>query len=106
MKGLRLGAVVLLDALGFKGIWNRVNPKVVLSQLKKLKREGLRLVGDDRNGVLLCDYTFEHSVKCISDTIIVAVTIRGSALPAYPERPVHRAMLSAALIASHLMDSA
>ena len=106
MKGLRLGAVVLLDALGFKGIWNRVNPRLVINQLKKLKREGLRLVGDNRSGVLLQDDTFEHSVRCISDSIIIAVTIRGSALPAYPERPVHRAMLSAALIASHLTYSA
>lgn len=106
MKGLRLGAVVLLDALGFKGIWNRFEPKVVLDQLKKLKREGLRLVGDNRAGVLLLDETFEHSVRCISDTIIVAVTIRGSASPGYPDRLVHRAMLSAVLIASHLMDSA
>src|SRR5262245_6555744 len=106
MKGLRLGAVVLLDALGFKGIWNRVNPKVVVSQLKKLKREGLRLIGDDRTGVLLLDDTFEHSVKCVSDTIIIAVAIKGSAQRRYPERPVHRAMLSATLIASHLMYSA
>lgn len=106
MKGLRLGAVVLLDALGFKGIWNRVNPKIVIHQLKKLKREGLDLLGNDHSGVLLQDDTFEHSVRCISDTIIVAVTIRGSALPGYPDRPVHRAMLSAALIASHLTNSA
>jgi hypothetical protein len=106
MRGLRLGAVVLLDALGFKGIWNRVDPKVVISQLKRLKREGLNLLGNDRNGVLLRDYTFEHTVRCISDTIIIAVTIRGSGLPGYPERPVHRAMLSAALIASHLTYSA
>lgn len=103
---MRLGAVVLLDALGFKGIWNRFKPKVVLDQLKKLKREGLRLVGYDRAGVLLLDKTFEHSVRCISDTIIVAVTIRGSASPGYPDRLVHRAMLSAVLIASQLMDSA
>jgi hypothetical protein len=106
MRGLRLGAVVLLDALGFKGIWNRFDPKVVIEQLKKLKREGLRLVGDNRTGVLLLDETFEHTVRCISDTIIVAVTIRGSASPGYPDRLVHRAMLSAVLIASHLMDSA
>lgn len=106
MKGLRLGAVVLLDALGFKGIWNRFESKVVLDQLKKLKREGLHLLGNDHAGVLLLDHSLEHRVKCVSDTIIVAVTIRGSALPEYPERPVHRAMLSAALIASHLMRSA
>jgi hypothetical protein len=78
----------------------------VFDQLKKLKRQGLRLVGDNRAGVLLLDETFEHSVRCISDTIIVAVTIRGSASPGYPDRLVHRAMLSAVLIASHLMDSA
>ena len=45
MKGLRLGAVALLDARGSKGIWNKVSPKAVVSQLKKLKREGLHLIG-------------------------------------------------------------
>jgi len=106
MKGLRLGAVVLLDALGFKGIWNRTDPKSVLRQLKSLKREGQNLQGIDRSGVLLQADALDHRVRCISDTIIVAVTLRDSAIGHYPERPIYRAMLSAALIASHMMGFA
>jgi hypothetical protein len=35
---MRHGAVVMLDALGFKGIWERVDPETLLEKLRALKR--------------------------------------------------------------------
>jgi hypothetical protein len=106
MKGLRLGAVVLLDALGFKGIWNRMDSNDVLRQLKRIKREGLNLQGDDHGGVLMRADAFDHRVKCISDTIIVVVTVRGSSSETFPERPLYGTMLAAVWIASSMVDFA
>jgi hypothetical protein len=106
MKGLRLGAVVLLDALGFKGIWNRMNSNDVLRQLKRIKREGLNLQGNDHGGVLMRADAFDHRVRCISDTIIVVVTVRGSVSETFPERPVYGTMLAAVWIAASMIDFA
>jgi hypothetical protein len=36
MTGLRRGAIVFLDVLGFKGIWNRVPPGDVLGKMRRL----------------------------------------------------------------------
>lgn len=103
MKGLKLGAIVFLDALGFKGIWTRQNPISVLQQLKSLRRKGLSLRGQKRHGVLLDDPGLLHHVRCVSDTIMVAVTLTRSNIR---ERYLYRAILSALLIASNIMDDA
>ncbi len=103
MKGLKFGAIVFLDALGFKGIWSREDPIFVLQQLKSLRRKGLSLRGRARHGVLLNDAGLLHHIRCVSDTIMVAVTLTQSN---FPERGLYRAMLSASLIASNLIDDA
>jgi hypothetical protein len=40
--GMRNGALVIMDALGYKGIWQRkeckADPRIVLRKLRKLKR--------------------------------------------------------------------
>lgn len=103
MKELRFGAIVFLDALGFKGIWSRQNPISVLQQLKSLRRKGLSLRGRARHGALLNDPGLLHHVRCVSDTIMVAVTLTRSNIP---QRYLYRAMLSASLIASNMIDDA
>jgi len=103
MRGLKLGAIAFLDALGFKGIWTREDPMAVLQQLKNLRRNGLSLQGRDRDGVLLNDQSLTQRVRCVSDIIMVAVTLRRSDTP---ERYLYRAMLSASLIASSMIDDA
>jgi hypothetical protein len=103
MKRLKFGAIVFLDALGFKGIWSRQDPISVLQQLKSLRHNGLSLRGRARDGVLLNDPRLLHHVICVSDTIMIAVTLTRSNIP---RRYLYRAMLSASLIASTMIDNA
>jgi hypothetical protein len=100
MRRLDLGVIVILDALGFKGIWAREDAKRVLDRMKSLRREALKLQGRDRSGVLLSDSGLRHRVRCMSDTIVVTVVVKG---PKAPKRALYRAMLSASLIAGNIM---
>jgi hypothetical protein len=100
MRRLDLGVVVILDALGFKGIWAREDAKKVLDRMKSLRREALKLQGRDRSGVLLSDSGLRHRVRCMSDTIVVTVVAKG---PKAPKRALYRAMLSASMIAGNIM---
>jgi hypothetical protein len=103
MRGLNLGVVVILDALGFKGIWAREDARRVLKHMKSLRREAHKLQGRDRSGVLLSDHGFRHRVRCMSDTIVVTVVVKG---PKAPQRALYRAMLSASMIAGNIMFDA
>jgi hypothetical protein len=103
MRRLDLGVVVILDALGFKGIWAREDARRVLRRMKSLRRESLKLQGRDRTGVLVSDYGFRHRVRCMSDTIVVTVVVKG---PKAPKRALYRAMLSASMIAGNIMFDA
>lgn len=100
MKRLDIGVVVILDALGFKGIWSREDARRVLSRMKSLRRAALRLQGKDRSGVLVSDSGFRHRVRCMSDTIVVTVVVKG---PKAPKRALYRAMLSASMIVGDIM---
>lgn len=103
MRSFDIGAVVVLDALGFKRIWAREDPSSVLQRMKALRRKALRLQGHDRAGVLLNDNGLRHRVRCMSDTIVVTVIVKG---PQAPRRGLYRAMLSASLIAGNIMVEA
>jgi hypothetical protein len=103
MTGMNLGVIVILDALGFKGIWAREDAREVLGRLKSLRRTGLKLQGKDKSGVLLNDYGFRHRVRCMSDTIVITVIVKGSQ---GRRRALYRAMLSASIIAGSIMMEA
>jgi len=97
---MNLGAIVILDALGFKGIWAREDPNAVLKRLKDLRSNGLSLQGRDRSGVLVCDSGFINRVRFMSDTIVVTVMVKG---PKAPIRGLYKAMESATMIAGEIM---
>lgn len=103
MIGLRLGVIAFLDVLGFKGIWNREQPRVVLDTMRRIKREGKTLQGGDHSGSLVRADGFDHRVKCVSDTVIIVVAPRGRRCT---ERMMYRAMYSATWIAGSIMAEA
>jgi hypothetical protein len=100
---MQIGAVVLIDALGFKGIWRRESPSAVLRRLKSLRQAALNLQGRDGTGVLLNDSGLRHRVRCMSDTIAITVVVKG---PNAPRRGLYRAMLSATTLAGSIMRDA
>lgn len=98
-----LGAVAILDALGFKGIWEREDPRAILDLLKSLKRHGLELQGSDYSGCLVDEPGFRHRVRFMSDTIVITVVIKERKSPI---RPLYKALYSATMIAGDIMVSA
>ena len=67
---MRTGAVALIDALGFRGIWRRYDPDAVLTELKAAKNQIETEV--QRNAQTYMD----HQVAFLSDTIAVSTLVR------------------------------
>lgn len=103
VRRLDLGVVIILDALGFKGIWSRENAGAVLKCMRALRRTGVELQGADKGGALLVDTGLRHRVRCMSDTIVVTVIVRG---PNAPMRGLYKAMLSGVMIAGSIIFDA
>jgi hypothetical protein len=103
VRGLNLGAVALLDVLGFKGIWQHHDAGKVLQQMARLRESGQSLRGARKTGSLLVDDGLRHEVKFISDTIVVAAMLSRKDIP---ERGIYRAMMSVVLIVGDIVRRA
>lgn len=70
--GFRLGAVAMLDALGFRGIWERVEVAALLNSLRKLVSQTSRDVSDlaKKLGVTRA----KVDVRFLSDTVVFGVS--------------------------------
>lgn len=69
--GLRSGAVALIDALGFRGIWSRHTPQDVLTSLKNMKAA----IEDRIVKQFATQPAFNCEVAFLSDTIAVSLTL-------------------------------
>jgi hypothetical protein len=67
---MRTGAVLMIDALGFKGIWDTVEPSVVLKKMHNLERAA----EDEIKGVKLGPVSAAR-VASLSDTIVIGVAL-------------------------------
>lgn len=103
MTGLKRGAVAFLDVLGFKGIWGRVPPVMVLKKLRRIKKEGKRIQTGDHKYWIVSDDGFKYSVKCVSDTVVVVVAPRGRDST---DRMLYKALVSATWIGISLIEEA
>lgn len=104
MNALGLGAVALLDVLGFKGIWQRQSPRTVLQRMRYLRGAGRELQGPNLQGVLWQFPKAVLRVMWVCDTIIISATLkRGSR---GPRRYLYRAVESVASTAGRLILNA
>src|SRR5258708_32142427 len=71
--GMRSGAVAMLDALGFKGIWNRFDWREIISALLAIKGEVL--ADGDSLAAGLRKIPFDLDVRFFSDTVFLAASI-------------------------------
>jgi hypothetical protein len=72
--GMQTGAVVMMDALGFKGIWRRVSsPETVVRKLRAMEQRARNL--EKKDG------TFTIHAVFLSDTIVFAVSRQETELP-------------------------
>lgn len=73
---VRLGAIALIDILGFKGIWKRYDPDDVLKKLKRLREIGM--LHEDQGREYLDEQhkagaaKYDLSTRFLSDAICVA----------------------------------
>jgi hypothetical protein len=67
---MRTGAVALIDALGFRGIWRRYDPDAVLTELKAAKNQIEQQV--ERHAQTYMD----PQVAFLSDTIAISTLVR------------------------------
>jgi hypothetical protein len=70
---MQKGAVALIDALGFRGIWNRYPPEAVLSEMKSVKN----WFEDKISEQFKMQHDFNCNVAFLSDTIAVSMAYNG-----------------------------
>src|SRR4051812_35566170 len=103
MTGLKRGAVAFLDVLGFKGIWARVPPPLVLKTLRRIKTVGKSIQTGDHNYWIVSDDGFKYTVKCVSDTVMIVVVPRGRHTT---DRMLYKALVSATWIGISIIEEA
>lgn len=76
---MKNGAFAMIDCLGFKGIWERVDPEILLAKLRKIKEtveadtnneEEVRQAFGER---VIRDKDTELAVSFLSDTVIIGL---------------------------------
>ncbi len=70
------GIIVLLDALGIKGIWNRKNPAEVLNTWASLQEEYTKGIESLRNEFTAHGYFERLRFQAFSDTIMVSLPVK------------------------------
>ena len=67
---MRTGAVALIDALGFRGIWRRYDPNAVLTELKAAKNQ------IEAHVHMNAQTYMDQQVAFLSDTIAISTLVR------------------------------
>lgn len=76
---MREGALILADCLGFKGIWNRVDPEQLMKKLKSIEGEALSAIATKYSGSLLSFGPIRFHLRLLSDTVVLSLQYEESA---------------------------
>jgi hypothetical protein len=71
------GIIVLLDALGIKGIWNRKKPAEVLNTWSILQHEYIKGIESLKNELQAHGYLEKIRFEAFSDTIMISLPVKG-----------------------------
>jgi len=75
---MKHGAVAMIDALGFKGIWRRYSSEEVMANLLHLKAQ----IEREHHGLAdMTDPPFEFDAAFLSDTIVVGLSLPANTRP-------------------------
>jgi len=106
------GALVLVDCLGFRGIWNRVNPQQLIDRLKLIETEAAARVVPRYSSSMLSFGPIRFHLRLLSDTVVLSIQYEPDAYAdgAVPDERqknllVSVACESAAVLAYLFMDS-
>jgi hypothetical protein len=67
------GALMLADCLGFRGIWNRINPEELISRLKSIEAEAIKRVVPKYSSSMLSFGPVRFHLRLLSDTVVLSV---------------------------------
>lgn len=106
------GALVLADCLGFKGIWNRVDPEKLIQRLKNIETGAATRVVPKYSSSMMSFGSIRFHFRQLSDTVVLSIQYEDSAY-AEGREPDHRqknllvsiACESAAVLANMFIDS-
>jgi len=106
------GALVLVDCLGFRGIWNRVDAEELIAKLKLIEAEASSRVVPKYSSSMLSFGPVRFHLRLLSDTVVLSIQYEptGYADGAQPDERqknllVSVACESAAELAYHFMNS-
>ena len=109
---MREGALILADCLGFRGIWNRVNPEKLIGRLKSIESEAASRVVPKYSSSMLSFGPVRFHLRLLSDTVVLSIQYEPGAY-AHGSEPDERqknllvsvACESAAVLAYLFMDN-
>jgi hypothetical protein len=106
------GALVLVDCLGFRGIWSRVNPEELIGRLKSVELQAAARVVPKYSSSMLSFGPVRFHLRLLSDTVVLSIQYEPDAYAdgAEPDERqknllVSVACESAAVLAYLFMDS-
>jgi len=67
------GALVLVDCLGFRGIWNRVNPEELIGRLKSIELQAAARVVPKYSSSMLSFGPVRFHLRLLSDTVVLSI---------------------------------
>jgi hypothetical protein len=67
------GALVLVDCLGFRGIWNRVEPQQLIGRLQAMETEATKRVIPGYSSTMLSFGPVRFHLRLLSDTVALSV---------------------------------
>ncbi len=76
---MREGALILVDCLGFRGIWNRADPEQLISKLKSIEGEALSAIITKYSASMLSFGPIRFHLRLLSDTVVLSLQYEESA---------------------------
>jgi len=106
------GALVLADCLGFKGIWNRVDPEKLIQRLKNIETGAAARVVPKYSSSMMSFGPIRFHFRLLSDTVVLSIQYEDSAFaegrePDDRQKNLHVSIAceSAAVLANMFIDS-
>ena len=76
---MREGALILVDCLGFKGIWNRVDSEQLIRKLTSIEDEALSAIVTKYSASMLSFGPIRFHLRLLSDTVVLSLQYPESA---------------------------
>jgi hypothetical protein len=70
---MREGALILIDCLGFRGIWKRTDPEKVVARLHSIEEEAYSRVVPKYSSSMLSFGPIRFHLRLLSDTVVLSI---------------------------------